>query len=57
MTAYLKVKQAAPGGNIFDRLRNKLCYNEVDVVEAFAVSLIFVLNFMLAQTLNSKTIL
>ena len=57
MTAYLKVKQAAPGGNIFDRLRNKLCYNEVDVVEAFAVSLIFLLNFMLAQTLNSKTIL
>ena len=56
MTAYLKLKQAL-GGNIFDRLRNKLCCNEVDVFEAFVVSLIFLLNFMLAQTLNSQTIL
>ena len=47
----MKVKQA-PGGNFFDRLRNKLCYNEVNVVEAFVVSLIF-----LAPTFNSQTIL
>ena len=54
----MKVKQA-PGGDFFDRLRNKLCYNEVNVVEAFVVSLIFLLNLMLAQaqTLNSQTIL
>ena len=40
----MKIKQA-PGGNFFDRLRNKLCYNEVNVVEAFVVSL----NFLLKQ--------
>ena len=52
----MKVKQAT-GGNLSDRLQNKLCYNEVNVVEAFVVSLIFLLNFMLAQTLNSQAIL
>ena len=36
----MKVKQA-PGGNFFDRLQNKLCYNEVNVVEVSVVSLIF----------------
>ena len=52
----MKGKQA-PGGNLFDRLRSKLRYNEVNVVEAFVVSLIFFLHLMLAQTLNSQTIL
>ena len=52
----MKVQQA-PGGNFFERLRNKLCYNEVNVVEALVVSLIFLLIFMLAQILNSQTIL
>ena len=41
----------------FDRLQNKQCYNEVNVVEAFVVSLILLLNFMLVPTLNSQTIL
>ena len=41
----------------FDRLQNKLCYNVVNVVEAFAVSLVFLLNFMLAPTSKCQTIL
>ena len=52
----MKIKQA-PGGNFFDRLRSKLRYNVVNVIEAFVVSLIFLLNFMLVQILNSQTIL
>ena len=40
----------------FDRQQNKLCYIMVNVVEAFAVSLVFLLNFMLAPTSNSQTI-
>ena len=52
----MKIKQA-PGGNFFDRLRNKLYYSKVNAVKAFVVSLIFLLNFILAQTLNSQTIL
>ena len=44
----MKVKQAP---------RTKIYYNEVNVVEAFVVSIIFRSNFMLAPTLNSQTIL
>ena len=35
----------------------KPCYNEVNIVEAFAVFLFFLLNSMLASTLNSQTVL
>ena len=50
----MKVKEAS-GGSFFDRLPNKICYNQVNVaVEAFVVFLIFILNFMLAPTLNSQ---
>ena len=47
----VKVKQAS-GGNLSDRLQNKLCYNEVNVVEAFVVSFTLLWNFMLAQTVK-----